>query len=79
MSDQAALPNLNANWVNAKGQFLFTIQGVSAIDLGYFTRLWIVNFTNTIQFGLALLTYWLIKVPGQYIWCSLRASKSYST
>ena len=23
MSDQAALPNLNANWVNAKGQFLF--------------------------------------------------------
>ena len=22
MSDQAALPNLNADWVNAKGQFL---------------------------------------------------------
>lgn len=21
MSDQAALPNLNANWVNAKGEF----------------------------------------------------------
>lgn len=22
MSDQAALPNLNADWVNAKGQFI---------------------------------------------------------
>lgn len=29
MSDQSALPNLNANWVNAKGGFIFNTRGHS--------------------------------------------------
>jgi hypothetical protein len=28
MSDQAALPNLNANWVNAKGKFPLEMDGI---------------------------------------------------
>jgi hypothetical protein len=35
MSDQAALPNLNANWVNAKGQ---SSQILKPCQLGHFRQ-----------------------------------------
>ena len=38
MSDQAALPNLNADWVNAKGQFLNIKYSNAVILLGWHTR-----------------------------------------
>jgi hypothetical protein len=40
MSDQAALPNLNANWVNAKGQSTRSsgVRGVTGVRVVYIVR-----------------------------------------
>lgn len=59
MSDQAALPNLNANWVNAKGESLPYQRSDNEDGLNS-------SFVST-GFEPEILTNISPKVPGQYI------------
>jgi hypothetical protein len=58
MSDQAALPNLNADWVNAKGQLLRSVYAAYMPDN-------LVYFTPALLYFL-VLTYIVFKVLGRY-------------
>lgn len=44
MSDQAALPNLNANWVNAKGEWLDGILQITIILMEWIIGAWTIHF-----------------------------------
>ena len=53
MSDQSALPNLNANWVNAKGTLAGSLGGitaffgVSSLSNGYHYHItWLLHFKS---------------------------------
>jgi hypothetical protein len=67
MSDQAALPNLNANWVNAKGSLFLSLME-EALSPPPHSLLSPATVKGPIQLELALLTFLSLKVPGQYIW-----------
>ena len=66
MSDQAALPNLNANWVNAKGQ-KFPNSILYDVAIGAHVQ-YIISTWDMKYIDLPNANCFIQQVPGQYIW-----------